>query len=79
MIIRAVNKGVYRKIEGGDMDMEGFLDPKGLAEALSIPVSQVYRLTQKGELPHIRVGKYIRFNLDEVIRDLHRNSASSLL
>ena len=79
MIIRAVNQGVYRKIERGDMGMEGFLDPKGLAEALSIPVSQVYRLTQKGELPHIRVGKYIRFNLDEVIGDLHRNSASSLL
>ena len=79
MIIRAVNKGVHGNIERGDMGMEGFLDPKGLAEALSIPVSQVYRLTQKGELPHIRVGKYIRFNLDEVIGDLHRNSASSLL
>ena len=79
MIIRAMNQGVYRNIERGDMGMEGFLDPKGLAEALSIPVSQVYRLTQKGELPHIRVGKYIRFNLDEVISDLHRDGAGALL
>jgi excisionase family DNA binding protein len=79
MIMRAMNQGVYRKIERGDMGMEGFLDPKGLAEALSIPVSQVYRLTQKGDLPHIRVGKYIRFNLDEVIRDLHRDGAGALL
>ena len=59
--------------------MEGFLDPRGLAEVLSIPISQVYRLTQKGVLPHIRVGKYIRFNLNEVIRELHRDTENLYL
>ena len=66
------------KLKGG-LGMGDLLDPRGLAEALSIPLSQVYRLTQKGELPHIRVGKYIRFSLDEVIRELHRDGANALI
>jgi excisionase family DNA binding protein len=51
--------------------MSSLLDPKGLAAMLRIPVSQVYRLTQKGELPHLRVGKYLRFDFNEVVEELH--------
>jgi excisionase family DNA binding protein len=51
--------------------MDSLLDPKGLAAMLRIPVSQVYRLTQKGELPHLRVGKYLRYDAREIIEQLH--------
>ena len=44
---------------------------KQLAEMLGVPVSQVYRKTREGELPHIRIGKYIRFDPDEVVRERH--------
>ena len=50
---------------------------KRLAEILDIPVSQVYRLTQKGSLPHVRVGKYLRYNAEEVIEKLHRNNTDN--
>jgi len=53
--------------------MDSLLDPKGLAAMLGIPVSQVYRLTQKGELPHLRVGKYLRFSINEVVNELHKD------
>ncbi len=59
-------------VEGKEKGMDGLLDPKGLAAMLKIPVSQVYRLTQKGELPHIRVGKYLRYDPEEIIEQLHR-------
>jgi excisionase family DNA binding protein len=69
-IISMSNKVISRQEKGG-IGMGDLVDPKGLAEALSIPLSQVYRLTQKGELPHLRVGKYIRYNPQEVLDKLH--------
>ena len=50
---------------------------KGLAEILDIPISQVYRLTSKGDLPHVRVGKYLRYDAEEVIEKLHRNNTDN--
>jgi excisionase family DNA binding protein len=47
-----------------------FIDVKELAKELSVPVSWVYsRTRQKGSdtIPHLRVGKYRRFKLSEVL------------
>ena len=41
-----------------------------LAEALSVPISWIYSRTRiKGEdqIPHIRCGKYVRFDIDAVM------------
>ncbi len=45
----------------------GLLTPEGLAEWLNIPVSWVYEQSRQGNIPTVRVGRYIRFNLQEVI------------
>ena len=39
-----------------------------LAEALKIPRSSIYELTKKGEIPHLKFGRHIRFDLDDVLR-----------
>ena len=51
--------------------MRRYCTVKQLAEMLGVPVSQVYRKTREGELPHIRIGKYIRFDPDEVVCERH--------
>ena len=46
--------------------------PLELAKTLNVPVSWVYQRTSagKGIIPFIKVGKYVRFDLDEVLEFL---------
>jgi predicted DNA-binding transcriptional regulator AlpA len=43
------------------------LKPEELAQKLSMPVSWVYEQSRLGNIPTHRVGKYIRFDLSEVL------------
>jgi hypothetical protein len=40
-----------------------------LADRLKVPVSWVYQRTRLGQqaIPHVKMGKYVRFDWDEVI------------
>lgn len=44
------------------------LTPDALAERWSVPRSQVYRLAREGKLPAVRIGRYVRFAVDDVER-----------
>ena len=45
---------------------------KELAEVLQVPVSWIYQRTRLGQtaIPHIKVGRYVRFNVEDVMRFL---------
>jgi excisionase family DNA binding protein len=43
------------------------LAPEELAEQLKVPVSWVYEQSRQGNIPTVRVGRYIRFRLQEVV------------
>ena len=49
--------------QGGDH----LLTPEELAECLQVAVSWVYEQSRQGNIPTHRLGRYIRFNLDEVL------------
>ena len=40
-----------------------------LAKRLNVPVSWIYRRTRLGQeaIPHVKMGKYVRFNWEEVV------------
>ena len=42
--------------------------PEELAKKLKLPVSWVYEQSRRGALPTHRLGRYIRFDLQEVLR-----------
>jgi len=44
----------------------GLLSVPEAARVLNVRPGQVYRLVELGRLPHIRIGKYIRFSPDLV-------------
>ena len=49
-----------------------------LAETLNVPPSWIYartRETDKGAIPRIRVGKYVKFKIDDVMSWLERKNA----
>jgi excisionase family DNA binding protein len=50
------------------------LTPKELAGVLKVPLSWVYEKSRQGILPTHRIGKYIRFNLEEVLLHLKGGS-----
>ena len=43
------------------------LTPEKLAEALKVPLSWVYEASRQGNIPTHRLGRYIRFDLAEVL------------
>jgi len=47
--------------------VQALLSPEELAEKLKLPVSWVYEQSRQGKIPTHRLGRYIRFDLQEVI------------
>jgi excisionase family DNA binding protein len=43
-----------------------------VAAAFNVPATQVYEQARQGRLPHLKLGKYTRFSLDEVRQALVR-------
>lgn len=43
-----------------------------LAEILKVPVHNVYRNVRSGKIPHIRHGRLVRFDVDEVLEHLKK-------
>ena len=38
-----------------------------MAEKLSVPCSWLYQRTRTGKIPHFKIGKYVRFDMDQVM------------
>jgi excisionase family DNA binding protein len=58
-----------------DNHTNSLVDIDGLAEYLNVPKSWVYERTRdksKGSIPRLKVGKYVRFNIPDVLEWLER-------
>lgn len=56
------------------------MDVRELSQALNVPVSWLYQRTRLGTIPCIRIGKYVRFDPQEVIgflRDSERDDKAA--
>ena len=52
------------------------LTAEELAERLKVPVSWVYEQSRQGKIPTVRVGRYVRFSLTQVLKSLKTNGDS---
>jgi len=43
------------------------LTPEELAKRIKVPISWIYEQSRQGNIPTHRLGRYVRFNLQEVI------------
>ena len=58
-----------------DNQKSSLVDIDGLAEYLNVPKSWVYEKTRnksKGSIPRVQAGKYVRFNIPDVLEWLER-------
>jgi len=53
------------------------LTPEELAERLKVPLSWVYEQSRQGNIPTHRLGRYILFDLQEVIESQKKNGSPS--
>lgn len=49
-----------------ELKTEGLLGIDELSQFLGVPKSWIYERTRKGEIPHIKLGKYLRFKTSEI-------------
>jgi excisionase family DNA binding protein len=64
--IRQAVKEAIREANGNGHTTE-LLTPENLADRLKVPLSWVYEQSRQGNIPTHRIGRYIRFDLHEVI------------
>jgi excisionase family DNA binding protein len=64
--IRQAVKEAMQQANGNGHTAE-LLTPEDLASRLKVPLSWVYEQSRQGNIPTHRIGRYIRFDLHEVI------------
>ncbi len=64
--IRQAVKEAVREANGNGHTAE-LLTPEDLADRLKVPLSWVYEQSRQGKIPTHRLGRYIRFDLQEVL------------
>jgi excisionase family DNA binding protein len=64
--IRQAVKEAMQETNGNGSTAE-LLTPEDLADRLKVPLSWVYEQSRQGNIPTHRIGRYIRFDLHEVI------------
>jgi len=67
--LKALVAEVVENVQGANGHREPLLTAEELAQRLKVPVSWVYEQSRLRNIPTHRFGRYIRFNLQEVIEN----------
>ena len=62
-----VAEAVKEALARNGSEPKALLTPDELADRLKVPLSWVYEQSRQGNIPTHRLGRYIRFDLSEVI------------
>ena len=59
--------------------MTSLLNPKEVAEMLGVKPSTIYQWTHTGYIPHMKLGKLVRFRLQDIERWLEEKATQGRL
>ena len=62
-----VREAVREAMNGRGNGQSNLLTPEELADRLKVPLTWVYEQSRQGKIPTHRIGRYIRFDLVEVL------------
>lgn len=65
-ILKPIVEEAVREAINGHREIE-LLTPEQLAERIKVPISWVYEQSRQGNIPTHRIGRYIRFDVAEVL------------
>ncbi len=69
-LLETIRQAVREEIQAASQNGHGetkLLTPEELADRLQVPISWVYEQSRLGNIPTHRLGRYIRFDLNEVL------------
>ena len=66
-LLRRVIRQEIQAVMGQDGHQTELLTPEDLAKKLIVPLSWVYEQSRLGKIPTHKLGRYIRFDLHEVL------------
>ena len=74
-LLEAITAAVKQAIRDAGLDRKSsdLLEPEELAAKLKVPVSWVYEQRRQGNIPTHRLGRYIRFDFEEVLAARKKN------
>jgi excisionase family DNA binding protein len=76
LLIEQIRAVVREEIVALDNTLKELLTPEELAEKLKVPLSWVYEQSRQGGIPTHRVGRYIRFDLAEVLESQKKKDST---
>jgi excisionase family DNA binding protein len=65
--IRRIVREEIKAASNGNGHASELFTPEELADRMKLPVSWVYEQSRQGNIPTYRIGRYLRFNLIEVL------------
>jgi len=72
--LEAIRHVVREEVQAAG-DARELLTPEELANKLKVPISWVYEQSRQGNIPTHRLGRYIRFDLRDVIESQQKKSS----
>ena len=76
LLAERVAQKIQQQTRAEKIISERLLTPPELAEHLQVPISWVYDQSRVGAIPTVRVGRYLRFHLGEVLGYLQAQKRS---
>ncbi|MFH0812847.1 MAG: helix-turn-helix domain-containing protein [Pseudomonadota bacterium] len=74
LLSKEIVKKVCEALTGQSLfQCQNLLTAEELATRLSIPKSWIYDRTRDNTIPHVKVGKYVRFSLPDILTWLKAN------
>ena len=67
-ILKPIVEGAVKEAMNGHREIQ-LLTPEELAERIKVPLSWVYEQSRQGNIPTHRIGRYIRFDVREVLEN----------
>jgi len=62
----------------GESEMVKVLSPKQVSSMLEVKISTIYQWTHQRFIPHIKIGRFVRFKEDEIEKWLAENQKKVL-
>ena len=56
--------------------MEKLLTPQEIAEVLGVQSSTIYQWTHQGYIPHVKIGKFVRFKEKDVEKWVEKKTSN---
>jgi excisionase family DNA binding protein len=72
--IEKIAEQITEKLKGQLAPSVALLTAEQLANHLNVPKSWIYERTRDNSIPHIKIGKYVRFSLPEVLAWIKTNN-----